>query len=231
MRYKLVIILYILALIPMCGCAWENLPEGEVEEKKIIQVTMRLGGKMRSDLFYYIVFNLSGDPDKKPYSVFDGEDRGKNWTVYYMWGTPPFEPTGLYRGFGCKGISGNDLIDNFPDKEDFINELLPGTNVSGDSMTLRIDMTNLPLTSGYINLNMIVCNQAIDAQSKFEYEYDPYVFDSFYERGITMNLLGYETFWSEQQSENAQEEFPNEQEETAPPEADIINWRFQVISK
>ena len=77
MLKKLIPILCLIVLSLNIGCAWENLPEGEVEVQKIIQVTMRLGGAMHEDLFYYIIFNVSGDPDNKPYSVFEGDDRGK----------------------------------------------------------------------------------------------------------------------------------------------------------
>jgi len=230
MLRKLIPILCLITISLNIGCAWENLPEGEVIDQKIIQVTMKLGGAMHEDLFYYIVFNLSGDLGKKPYSIFDGEDRGKYWTVYYMYGAPPYRDRGLYRGLGGISLSGNVLIDQFPKTQDFATELLPGTNVQGDSMTLKIDLTELPLVSDIVNLNMIVCNQAIDAESKFEYEYEPYVFDSFMDRGLSIDIGGHDSYWSEAMEEYKQELFPNEHEDTAPPEADIIHWNFQVIT-
>lgn len=225
------IILTLVPLVSLCSCAWENLPEGEQQKQRIVQVTMRLGGPMRSDLFYYIVFNLSNDPSKKPYSVFEGEDRGKYWSVYYMWGTPPYQPTGLYRGLGGKGAGGTNLIDRFPTKRDYLIELLPGTVVEGDHMTLVIDLSkfSLPEDNLTVNMNMIVCNQAIDATSRVEYEYDPYVFDSFYARGISMTFSSTSDFWDE--LHNPQETIPNEREDTAPPEANIIDWRFQIITR
>lgn len=230
--YKLFLpILYILITIPYSGCAWENLPEGEEEEQLIVEVTMRMAGAMRPDLFYYVVFNLTGDPDKKPYSVFDGEDRGRNWNVYYMWGTPPYEDTGLWRGVGGKDNEGNDRVDNFPTEEAFLNELLPGTTQEGDHLTLRINLSDFDYQFTSLNMNMIVCNQAIDAESRLEYEYDPWVYDSFYARGITINLTGSETYWDENQPTNEQEAISNEREDSAPPEADIVYWRFVIVSR
>jgi hypothetical protein len=229
MRPKLIYLLLILLVIPQTGCAYDNLPKGEQENQTIIQVTMRLGGAKREDYFYYIVFNLSGDPEKKPRPIFDGEDRGKNWSVYYVWGWPPDHELGIYRGYGGEGVNGGNLIDVFPIEEAFLNELLPGTNANGDQFTLRIDLTDVPLASGIINMNMIVCNQAIDAESQFEYEFDPYVFDSFYNYGISININGTADFWNE--VHNPQEDIPNEHEDIAPPEADIIGWHFQIVSR
>ena len=224
-------ILYILIAIQFSGCAWENLPEGETEEQLIIEVTMRMAGAMHPDLFYYIVFNVTGDSDKKPYSVFDGEDRGKYWNIYYMWGRPPYEDTGLWRGLGGKGIGGNDLIDNFPTEEGYLTELRSGTTQEGDHLTLRIDLSDIGYEFTSINMNMIVCNQAIDADSRLEYEYDPLVYDSFFSRGITINLAGTEDYWDENQPTNAQEIYSNEREDDAPPEADIVYWSFVIVSR
>ena len=229
MSKKILVILCMLTLFSAVSCAWENLPEGEQEIKRIIQVTMRLGGTMRTDLFYYIVFNLSGDPNKKPYSVFDGEDRGKYWTVYYMYGQPPYEDLDLYRGFGGKGTDGSSRIDRFPTEQDELNELLLGTSIQGDQMTLRIDLTELKLKSPIMNMNMIVCNQAIDAQSKFEYKYIPCVWDSFYAQGVTIDLMGTDYYWNEQS--DPMEQISNEHEDTASPEANIIGWYFQIVSR
>jgi hypothetical protein len=184
---------------------------------------------MIPDYFYYIVFNLSGDSEKKPYSVFEGEDRGKYWNIYYMYGRPPFRDLGLYRGYGGIGPNDEVLIDMEPLERAYLNELLPGTDVSGDHMVLRIDLTKLKLPTKKINMNMIVCNQAIDAKSQIEYEYDPLVWDSFYGRGITMDLGGTTDFWNE--FNNRMEDKPNEREDVAPPGADIKNWRFQIISQ
>jgi hypothetical protein len=231
MSRKIIAILYILMVAPLAGCAWENLPEGGGEPDKIIEVTMRVGGAMRADLFYYIVFNLSGDPSRKPYSVFKGDDRGKYWNVYYMWGTPPYEDTGLYRGLGGKGVGGKELIDVFPTKREFLNELKTGTTQEGDTLKLRINLSAIDVTVDSLNMNMIVCNQAIDAESRVEYEYDPYVFDSFYARGITINLTTSTDYWDENMPAYEQEGIPNEYEESAPPEADIVYWRFQIVSR
>jgi len=218
-----------MALISGTGCAWSNPPEGGEKPQKIIQVTMRLGGAMHEELFYYIVFNLSGKIDNKPYSVFDGEDRGKFWTVYYMYGAPPYKPRDLYRGFGGKGVNGTLLIDKFPTAQIDLTELRPGTSVQGESMTLVIDLTELPLPSKIVNLNMIVCNQAIDAESKFWYEYDPRVYDSFLNRGISIDMGGVTDYWSE--AGYPQEEIANEYEDASVPQADIVDWSFQIITR
>lgn len=227
---KLIQMLTTIALFFLVSCAWENLPEGVQEKQRIIEVTMKTGGAMRPDLFYYIVFNLSGDPSKKPYSIFEGEDRGKYWSVYYMWGKPPYKNLGLYRGFGGKGKDGKNLVDNPPLDRSLLHELTTGTSVSGDRMTLRIDLSKLaiPASITSINMNMIVCNQAIDADSRVDYQYAPYVFDSFYDRGITIPLTGVGDYWDE--ANNPQERLPNEHENSAPPEANITDWRFFKIS-
>lgn len=210
------------------GCAWENLPEGQQKKQVIVQTTMRLAGDLNPNYFYYIVFNVTGKPDNKPQSIFDGDDRGKFWNVYYMWGTPPFRATGLYRGFGGTSKSGKNLVDREPKENAYLNELLPGTIVEGSSITLRINLTGLVIPGNVINMNMIVCNQAIDATSKLEYEHDPFVFDSFYAGGITINLAGTYDFFNE--ALNPQENLPNENEDIAPPSANIVNWNFQIIS-
>jgi hypothetical protein len=224
-------ILYILISFQFAGCAWENLPEGETEEQLIVEVTMRMAGAMRPELFYYIVFNITGDPEKKPYSVFEGEDRGKYWNVYYMWGTPPFEETGLWRGLGGTNAEGENRIDIPPTEQAYLTELRPGTTQEGDHLTLRIDLSDIGYDFTSINMNMIVCNQAIDAESRLEYQYDPLVYDSFFARGITINLDGTEDYWDENQPTNAQEIYPNEREDDAPPEADIVYWRFVIVSR
>jgi hypothetical protein len=231
MSSKLIQILIILVALIVPGCAWENLPSEtqDVTPQRVIQVRMQLGGAKREDLFYYIVFNLSGDPAKKPLAIFDGVDRGKNWTVYYMWGKPPNRNLGLYRGYGGEGTGGSNLIDQIPVEQAFLNELMEGTSVTGDQMTLRIDLTNIAIGNGIFNLNMIVCNQAIDAESQFEYEYDPYIVDSFYDGGISIDFFGNADTWNE--TYNPQEEIPNEHEDIAPPEADIIDWSFRIISR
>jgi hypothetical protein len=228
---KYAVILYMMALCVPMGCAWENLPEGGVKTEQVVRVTMRLGGSMDPKYFYYIVFNLSGNPAKKPYSVFDGLDRGRNWSIYYVWGTPPYRDTDVYRGLGSIGASRKRRIDEPPVEMNLLNELLPGSVVEGDHMTLRIRISDLGVDLGSINMNMIVCNQAIDGESRLYYTYDPYVFDSFYERGITMNLKGTEDLWDEVQIENQQESTPNEHELTAPPETNIIGWRFQIENR
>ena len=224
-------ILLILLLPLFVGCAWENLPEGGVEDRFIVKFIMRMNGAMRENLFYYIVFNLSGVPGNYPQSNFEGDDRGENWNIYYMYGKPPNRPLDLYRGFGGT-FKGENLIDRKPEERLFLNELTSETVVEGDHMIVVVDLTeiqNFKWFNGIINLNMIVCNQAIDEESRFEYEYDPFVYDSFYGGGIAIDLNGSADFWDE--AHDPLEELPNEQEDIAPPEADIVNWRVQIISK
>lgn len=232
MLKKIAIILYIFVLTMMvAGCAWENLPiDGEEVQTRYIRVNMRLGGPMNPEYYYYIVFNLSGDTDKKPYTIFDGEDRGKYWTVYYMYGQPPNRVLDLYRGFGGTSPDGDYRVDDRPTQRYDLNEVKDGTNIGGDQITLVVDLTDFGLIPDSINLNMIVCTQAIDLESKYEYEWDPYVFDSFYERGITISLNSVDPWWGEANYEDKLEVFPNENEETAPPGADIIDWYFTVIT-
>ncbi|MCX6645987.1 MAG: hypothetical protein NTY09_06485 [bacterium] len=231
MAKKLIQILVIILSFAISGCAWENISkEGEEPEpQRVIQVRMQVGGAKREDIFYYIVFNLSGDPAKKPLAIFDGVDRGKNWTVYYMWGKPPNHNLGLYRGYGGEGTGGSNLIDQPPVEQAFLNELMEGTSISGDQITLRIDLTKIAIGNGIFNLNMIVCNQAIDSESQFEYEFDPLVADSFYSGGISIDFFGIADTWNE--TNNPQEDIANEREELAPPEADIIDWSFRIISR
>ncbi len=230
MSKKIALILNILILFVATGCAWENLPEGEEEDQRIIEVTMRLGGAIVPEYFYYIVFNVSGDDTMKPYSIFEGEDRGKYWHVYYMVGQPPFRAYGLYRGRGGLGPGGEELIDKEPVERSYLNELLPGTDFSGDRIHLKIDLSEFASVPAKINMNMIVCNQAIDERSRYEYELEPVVWDSFYQGGITMNLSGIDDFWDEMVSEHRQEDIPNEYEELAVPGADIKGWHFEKIA-
>lgn len=232
MSRKLIQIFTIILLVFNCGCAWENLPEegnDDPKPQRVIQVKMQLGGAKREDIFYYIVFNLSGDPANKPLPIFDGEDRGKNWTVYYMYGKPPNRDLGLYRGYGGEGTGGSNLIDSQPLEAAYLNELMEGTSTSGDQITIRIDLTEIPIGNGIFNLNMIVCNQAIDAESQIEYEFDPYVVDAFLDGGVSIDFFGTADLWNE--TYNPQEEIPNEHEDVAPPGADIINWNFRIISR
>ena len=212
------------------GCAWSNEEDLTQPKNTVIQITMRLGGAIRNDLFYYFVFNLSGDPLKKPYSVFDNtSDRGKYWSVYYMYGTPPRKETGIYRGFGGTNKQGKPRIDNPPLEQDYLSELLPINNIQGNQFILRIDLGKRSLKK--INMNMIVCNQAIDAESRLEYEYDAYVYDSFYDHGLTLDLTGYTLTWNESQTQYSQETISNEHEDVAPPEANIVDWQFTILSK
>jgi hypothetical protein len=230
-------ILYIfLLLLLSSGCGWQNLPQGEQQGQTIIEVTMRAGGPLDSKLFYYIVFNFSQKPGNKPDSIFEGDKRGKYWNVYYMWGTPPLKTTQIYRGFGGVNQSGTNLLDNSPLQQEYLNELLPGTSVEGDHMTLRIDLTPFkisPTKNIILNMNMIVCNQAMDAESKTYYgQYLPYVFDSFYSNGISMNISTTTDFFNEQLYPQEPPLMPpNEHEDVAPANANIIDWTFQVISR
>jgi hypothetical protein len=232
MRVKLIhIILFSISLWPY-GCAYANINKdapSEPKPQRVIQIKMQLGGAKREDIFYYIVFNLSGDAAKKPMPIFDGTDRGKNWTVYYVWGKPPNRDLGLYRGYGGEGVSGGNLVDNAPTEQAFLNELMEGTNTAGDQITLRIDLTKIPIGNGIINMNMIVCNQAIDAESQIEYEYPPYVVDAFFDGGISIDFFGTADTWNE--TYNPQEEDSNEHEDGAPPGADIVDWNFRIISR
>ena len=213
------------------SCAWENLPEGGEKPPFIVEVTMRMGGDMSPDLFYYIVFNLSGEADKKPRSIITGPDRGKFWTVYYMWGTPKFQPTDLYRGFGGQPNEDTNLVDKPPVKSSFLNELLPGTVIEGNQMTLKIDLTEIQNAISNINLNMIVCDQAIDAESQLYYQFDPIVWDSFYGNGLTINLKSTtEDFYSENDTRYQMERIPNENEDIALPKANIVYWEVLVIT-
>ncbi len=230
---KYTLILYILPLlIAFNGCAWENLPEGEVANEKIIRVNMRMEGPMHEELYYYIVFNLSGDPERKPYSLFMGEDRGKYWSVYYMYGQPPFRDRDIYRGFGGTTTEGANRVDGRPTESRDLNEIL-SSNTQGDQFTLELNLTEFGLIPDLININMIVCNQAIDLESKLEYEWDPYVYDSFWERGISINMNSNDLWWGEANPDFQMEQDTqsNEHELSAPPEADIISWYFQVVSK
>jgi hypothetical protein len=142
-----------------------------------------------------------------------------------MYGSPPTRATDLYRGAGGLGGEGENLVDQPPLDRASIPELLPGTIVEDDRITLRIDLGGPDFQS--LNMNMIVCNQAIDAESKVSYEFDPYVFDSFYDNGITLDPTEGITQWSE--STHPQEQIPNEYENTAPASADIVDWVFQIV--
>jgi hypothetical protein len=234
---KLYLILYIAVILFSNGCAWENLPPGGEKTQKIVTVTMQLGGAMDPRLFYYIVFNLSQKADKLPFSVFTGVDRAKNWSVYYMYGQPPNNKTlDLYRGYGGVNKKGENLVDRPPTRREYLNELKSGTVVEGDHMTLVIDLTpfNLSSTSTYkLSMNMMVCNQPIDSDSQSYYDYAPYVFDSFFANGITMVINSTTDYWYEGSAYGQEPPYqpPNEHEDVAPANANIINWNFQIVSR
>jgi hypothetical protein len=55
------------------------------------------------------------------------------------------------------------------------------------------------------------------------------VADSFFSGGISIDFFGIADTWNE--NNNPQEETSNEHEDRAPPEADIIDWSFRIISR
>ena len=95
-----------LLLLIVTGCAWENVDETEGKQYPIWEVKMVMEGSINQNLYYIIMFNFSGDENLQPFPEIDGEDRGRNWDVYYMYGKPGDrpevapEPLGFYKGEG-----------------------------------------------------------------------------------------------------------------------------------
>ena len=95
-----------LLLFILTGCAWENVDESETAQYPIWEVRMVMEGSLNANLYYIIAFNFSGDETLMPFPEIDGEDRGRNWDVYYMYGKPgdrpevATKPLGFYKGIG-----------------------------------------------------------------------------------------------------------------------------------
>ena len=152
-----------------------------------------------------------------------------------MYGTPPHKALGLYRGLAGKNINGGNMLDLPLQDQENCPELVAGTDVSGDHMTLRLDLSKfiLPKSNSWtICMNEIVCNQPIDTTSRQETEYTeyaPYVFDSF-NPGLSLLLSPTADLWNNQLNYMEPPYAPqNEHEDVAPPEANIVDWYFQVI--
>ena len=113
----------LMALLPL-GCAWENVAPGEGATNRIWEIRMVMEEAVNTSMYYYIVFNFTGDPVKIPVATFDGLDRGQYWDLYYLYGRPGDYPDGpnlkpldFYQGEGGTQTTGGELpVDTDPQK-------------------------------------------------------------------------------------------------------------------
>jgi len=116
------LIITAIVMILACGCAWENIPPGEGEANRIWEIRMVMEGSIDLSTYYFIVFNISGDPAQLPVADFDGLDRGRNWDFYYVYGKP-----------------GADPFSGFADPLDFYKGEGGGTAVTGGELPIETD--------------------------------------------------------------------------------------------
>ncbi|MFH1514261.1 MAG: hypothetical protein ABIG42_02250 [bacterium] len=114
MAIRVLILTFILSILSV-GCAWENIDPTVNDENRFWEIQMVMEGGINTNLYYIIVFNFSGDENQKPLAALSGEDRGKFWDVYYMYGKPgdrpeiATEPLDFYKGLGANVKSGGIL--------------------------------------------------------------------------------------------------------------------------
>jgi hypothetical protein len=228
-----ILLILILAFLLQSGCAWENLPEGDETEKDLrMTITFRVQGQLDPNLFYFIVFNFSGDPSKKPKPDFEDEERGLNWDAYYMYGNPRLEGHDFYRGLGIgQTKDGTPYLDLRPVQSkkltEFVTTSYPPVKTIpvGNQIVLELDFgkTKPPPS---VNMNMMVSSLPIDRVDNPDDGYDALVYDSFKFDGITLNLGGTKTDFHEQETPMEDEENIGE---NPPPNANIIFWRVQIL--
>jgi len=224
--------LIILVLLPFIlgGCAWENI-EGEVEQNLRLRIEMQVQGTIDPNLFYFIVFNFSGDANQKPVPDFEDDERGLYWDAYYMYGNPRGTGWDFYRALAGTAKDGNPRLDKRPTPSDYLFEFVPtsqptpGTTPSGNKLILELDFGTMD-TPAKVNMNMMVSSLPFDRVDNPDDPYDALIYDSFLFDGVTLNLNGNVKDFHE-------EDFKVEQEENIgenpPPNANITFWRVRIL--
>jgi hypothetical protein len=220
-------------LIPLlqAGCAWENIDEGDTDDDFRMQIELRVKGSIDPNLFYFIVFNFSGDKDQKPIPDFEDEERGLYWDAYYMYGNPRLTGHNFYRGIAGTAKDGNPKLDKRPAPSNELWEFVPtskptvGTSPTGNSIMLELDF-GLNKPPSIVNMNMMVSSLPFDRVDNPDDPYDALIYDSFLFDGVTLNIGGSTKDFHEQDFKVEQDENIGE---NPPPNADITFWRVLVI--
>lgn len=225
------LLIIILLVLLLTGCAWENLPEEGVTPDFRIRITLRVQGSINKDLFYFIVFNFSGIPDNKPEPYFEDDERGSHWDAYYMYGNP--QMTGLdywravagttqkgYNRLDLRPIPSNEMIEFVP-----TSIPVPGVSPTGNKLVLELDFGKLKPPKS-INMNMMVASLPFDRIDNPDDQWDAMIYDSFLFDGVTLNLGGSETDFHEHDFKVEEEENIGE---NPPPDANIIFWRVEKL--
>ncbi len=227
-------------LLATAGCAWENIPEeGETPELRL-RITMEVQGQIDPNLFYFIVvnfqsvegWNFSGTKGF-PQPDFEGDERGLNWDVYYMYGNPRLTGNDFYRGIGGTTPSGVSRFNFRPSPSSDLFEYVPssipsqGNIPSGNQIRLDLDFGKVdPKTLGTVNLNMMVASLPFDRTDNPDDQYDALVYDSFLDGGVSLSFSSGTTDFNEQDQPQEQQENIGE---NPPPNANIVFWRVQIL--
>jgi len=224
----------ILFLLFPAGCAWENIPEGNQEKPLRVRITMDVQGKIDANLFYFIVFNFSGDTKQMPKPDFEGDERGKYWDAYYMYGNPRLTGNDFYRGVAGKTKSGENRLDKRPIPSAYMNEFVSTSSPTPGGPPPSTSQIKLELDFGVvdmdkfksINMNMMVSSLPFDRIDNPDDQYDAFVYDNFEDNGVTLPLSGGKTDFNEEEYKKETQENIGE---NPPPNANIIDWRLLIL--
>lgn len=226
--------LYILVLLSLLagGCAWENLPEEGVQKDFRLKITMRVQGTIDKNLFYFMVFNFSGDTSKKPKPEFEDDERGMYWDAYYMYGNPRLTGNDFYRAVAGTTQQGYNRLDLRPIASYEMVEFVPSSSPKPGTVPQNLNSIVLELDFGKItppnkiNLNMMVSSLPFDRIDNPDDQWDATIYDSFLFEGVTLNLSGSDTDFNEEEYKVEDDENIGE---NPPPNANIIFWRVQIL--
>jgi len=222
---NMLIIMHLVLLLT--GCAWENLPEEGYTPDLRIRIILRVQGQIDPGIFYFIVFNFSGDPAKKPKPEFEDDERGLYWDAYYMYGNPRMTGLDYWKAVAGTTKKGYNRLDLRPtpsyDMVEFVTSTVPkpGITPTSNKLVLDLDFGKLKPPNS-INMNMMVASLPFDRIDNPDDIWDAVIYDSFLLEGVTLNLGGNETDFNE-------EDFRVEEQENIgenpPPNANIISWQ------
>ena len=233
--YKFTFTILLILILPGIsnGCAWENIPEEGGEKDFRVRISMRVQGQIDPNLFYFFVFNFSGNQSKKPKPDFEHEERGMYWQAYYMYGNPRLEGHDFYRGVAGKTKDGRNRLSLRPIPSNEMFEFVPtsvpkpGSTPSGNTISLELDFGKYEDVPSRINLNMMVSSLPFDRiDNPVDDLWEAFVYDSFLFEGVTLNITGYKTDFHEQDFKVEVEENLGE---NPPPNASIVFWRVLLL--
>ena len=231
--YRYTLFILVIVVLFLISCAWENVPIGGEPDNLRVQITMELQGQIDKTLFYFFVFNFSGNPDKKPEPEFEDDKRGLNWDVYYMYGNPRLSGYDFWRGMRGITEAGTQALDDRPIPSQEMFEFVPTSrptplnDPSGKKITLELDFGNLP-TDKYksINMNMMVSSLPFDRIDNPDDLFDAFIYDSFLFDGVTIVLDGNKIDFNDTEFQVEVEENIGE---NPPPNANIVDWRLLIL--